>query len=124
MVLERGRGSSVERIPDSQALIGARIDRLPPAHRSVLGEGRSAASSGPALRAPLAGHRERRRDDRRSAARDFLLPEARLSISGEVAFRFKHVLIREVAYAGCPSRRGPITMRASPAGSMSAPATS
>ena len=35
MVLERG--GSVERIPDTvQALIGARIDRLPPLHRSLL----------------------------------------------------------------------------------------
>jgi class 3 adenylate cyclase/tetratricopeptide (TPR) repeat protein len=103
MVLERGRGSSVERIPDSlQALIGARIDRLPPAHRSVL---RRAAVIG---RVFWAGAIEHLSPDLENVGetiddlllRDFLLPEARSSISGEVAFRFKHVLIREVAYAG------------------------
>jgi tetratricopeptide (TPR) repeat protein len=32
--------------------------------------------------------------------REFLVPEARSTISGETAYRFKHVLIREVAYGG------------------------
>jgi ATP/maltotriose-dependent transcriptional regulator MalT len=32
--------------------------------------------------------------------REFVLPEVRSSISGEAAFKFKHVLIREVAYGG------------------------
>jgi tetratricopeptide (TPR) repeat protein len=32
--------------------------------------------------------------------RDFLLREPRSSISGEQAFRFKHILIREIAYSG------------------------
>ncbi len=32
--------------------------------------------------------------------RELVLPEARSSISGERAYKFKHVLIREVAYAG------------------------
>ncbi len=32
--------------------------------------------------------------------REFVLREERSSISGETAFRFKHMLIREVAYAG------------------------
>ena len=103
MVLDRGDGGAVERIPDSlQALIGARIDRLPPAHRSVL---RRAAVIG---RVFWAGAIERLSPDLEDVGgaiddlllRDFLLPEARSSISGEVAFRFKHVLIREVAYAG------------------------
>jgi class 3 adenylate cyclase/tetratricopeptide (TPR) repeat protein len=103
MVLEHGRGSSVERIPDSlQALIGARIDRLPPSHRSVL---RRAAVIG---RVFWAGAIEHLSPDLENVGetiddlllRDFLLPETRSSISGEVAFRFKHVLIREVAYAG------------------------
>src|SRR5205085_1330237 len=31
--------------------------------------------------------------------RDFILSEPRSTISGERAFRFKHVMIREVAYA-------------------------
>src|SRR5205085_1292237 len=32
--------------------------------------------------------------------RDFLLHEQRSTITGETAYRFKHVLIREVAYSG------------------------
>jgi tetratricopeptide (TPR) repeat protein len=103
MVLERGGHGTVERIPDSlQALIGARIDRLPPSHRSVL---RRAAVIG---RVFWAGAIEYLSPDIKEVGeaiddlllRDFLLPESRSSISGEDAFRFKHVLIREVAYAG------------------------
>jgi class 3 adenylate cyclase/tetratricopeptide (TPR) repeat protein len=104
MVLDRGsRQGAVERIPDSlQALIGARIDRLPPSHRSLL---RRAAVIG---RVFWAGAIEHLSPDIEEVGtviddlllRDFLLPETRSSISGEVAFRFKHVLIREVAYAG------------------------
>ena len=39
--------------------------------------------------------------------RDFLVREQRSTIRGEEAYRFKHVLIRDVAYAGLRSRRGP-----------------
>ena len=105
MVLERGSGGNgaVERIPDSlQALIGARIDRLPPTHRSLL---RRAAVIGRVFWAGALEHLSPDVENVGEAVddlllRDFLLPEARSSISGEVAFRFKHVLIREVAYAG------------------------
>jgi class 3 adenylate cyclase/tetratricopeptide (TPR) repeat protein len=104
MVLDRGsRQGAVERIPDSlQALIGARIDRLPPAHRSLL---RRAAVIGRVFWAGALEHLSPDIEEVGSIVddlllRDFLLPEARSSISGEVAFRFKHVLIREVAYAG------------------------
>ena len=48
--------------------------------------------------------------------REFVLDEERSSIRGEKAYKFKHVLIREVAYSGSPSRRGPSTTRASPGG--------
>jgi predicted ATPase len=103
MMLERGGQGTVERIPDSlQALIGARIDRLPASQRSLL---RRAAVIG---RVFWAGALEHLSPDIENVGdslddlllRDFLLPETRSSISGEVAFRFKHVLIREVAYAG------------------------
>jgi tetratricopeptide (TPR) repeat protein len=103
MVLERGGVGSVERIPDSlQALIGARIDRLPPPHRSVL---RRAAVIGRVFWGGAIQHLSPDIEDVGEAIddlllRDFLLPESRSSISGEDAFRFKHVLIREVAYAG------------------------
>jgi class 3 adenylate cyclase/tetratricopeptide (TPR) repeat protein len=103
MMLERGDGSSVERIPDSlQALIGARIDRLPPKHRSLI---RRAAVIGRVFWVGALEHLSPDVEDVGEAIddlllRDFLLPEARSSISGEVAFRFKHILIREVAFAG------------------------
>src|SRR5438067_1324287 len=103
MMLERGGRSSVERIPDSlQALIGARIDRLPPNQRSLL---RRPAVIGRVLWAGAIAHPSPDMEQIGEAIddlllRDFLLPETRSSISGEVAFRFKHVLIREVAYAG------------------------
>src|SRR5436190_5751733 len=103
MMLERGGGSGVERIPDSlQALIGARIDRLPPKHRSLI---RRAAVIGRVFWVGALEHLSPDIEEVGEAIddlllRDFLLPEARSSISGEVAFRFKHILIREVAFAG------------------------
>ena len=103
MVLERGGNGSVERIPDTlQALIAARIDRLPPTHRSLL---RRAAVIGRVFWVGALEHLSPDVENIREAVddlllRDFLLPESRSSISGELAFRFKHVLIREVAYAG------------------------
>ena len=58
-------------------------------------------------------------------ARDFVVPEPRSTITGEKAYRFKHVLIREVAYAGlAKASRARSTTSASPTGSTSAPATS
>ena len=103
MLLERG-GDHVEyRIPDTvQALIAARIDRLQPRTKSVLQRaaviGRVFWSSAvPTLSGDANGV------DRALAElveRDFVTEEHRSSISGHQAFRFKHVLIRDVAYAG------------------------
>jgi class 3 adenylate cyclase/tetratricopeptide (TPR) repeat protein len=102
MVLETGDGS-YHRIPDTlQALIGARIDRLPQAERALL---QRASVIGRifwlgALRhlAPEFGDEvEDALDD--LLIRDLVTREARSSITGETAYRFKHVLIREVAYA-------------------------
>jgi class 3 adenylate cyclase/tetratricopeptide (TPR) repeat protein len=101
MLLERG--GSVERIPDTvQALIGARIDRLPPLHRSLL---RRAAVIGRVFWIGALAHLSPGVEGVESALeelllREFLLPEPRSSIHGETAYRFKHILIREVAYAG------------------------
>ncbi|HST25340.1 MAG TPA: tetratricopeptide repeat protein [Gaiellaceae bacterium] len=103
MVLDRDGAGGVERIPDSlQALIGARIDRLPPKHRSLI---RRAAVIGRVFWVGALEYLSPDIEDVGEAIddlllRDFLLPETRSSISGEVAFRFKHVLIREVAFAG------------------------
>jgi class 3 adenylate cyclase/tetratricopeptide (TPR) repeat protein len=103
MLLEFGGDCPVDRIPDTvQTLIAARIDRLPPDERTVL---RRAAVIG---RVFWAGALSRLSTDVESvdellehlAARDFIQPQPRSTISGERAFRFKHGLIREVAYAG------------------------
>ena len=101
MLLEGG--TAAKRIPDTlQAMIAARIDRLPRNEKQLLqrasvigrifweGAVSHLASDigelGPVLDSLL--------------QRDFLIRESRSSISGEQAYRFKHVLIRDVAYAG------------------------
>jgi class 3 adenylate cyclase/tetratricopeptide (TPR) repeat protein len=102
MLLESG-GRGVERIPDTlQALIAARIDRLPREQRVLI---RRAAVIGRVFWKGALQHLTSDQDGIDSALenllhRDLLLREQRSSISGEDAFRFKHVLIREVAYAG------------------------
>jgi class 3 adenylate cyclase/tetratricopeptide (TPR) repeat protein len=102
LVEHDGRGAA-QRIPDTlQALIAARIDRLPPAQRTVLQRasviGRVFWSGAIATLTPEL-------EDARLALeelllRDLLVRESRSTISGEDAYKFKHVLIREVAYAG------------------------
>ena len=92
----------VDRLPDTvQALIAARIDRLDPAEKRIL---QSAALIGrifwrdalETLDAELDVHTvlDRLLD------REFVVPEERSTITGVRAFRFKHVLIRDVAYSG------------------------
>ena len=88
-------------IPDSiQALIAARIDRLPADEKHLL---QHAAVVG---RVFWPGALEQLRPDADIAAlldalvaREFVTREERSTISGEQAFRFKHGLIRDVAYA-------------------------
>jgi class 3 adenylate cyclase/tetratricopeptide (TPR) repeat protein len=102
MVLETGDGS-YHRIPDTlQALIGARIDRLPQTERTLLQRasvvGRIFWLGAVRHLAPELGDEvEDALDD--LLIRDLVSREARSSISGETAYRFKHVLIREVGYA-------------------------
>jgi tetratricopeptide (TPR) repeat protein len=92
-----------ERIPDTlQALIAARIDRLPPTSRRLVQ--RAAVMGRVFLRGALA-HLSPDVDDVDAVLddllfRDLVLHEDRSAIHGEQAFKFKHVLIREVAYAG------------------------
>jgi class 3 adenylate cyclase/tetratricopeptide (TPR) repeat protein len=90
-------------IPDTvQALIAARIDALPRAAKLVL---QHAAVIGRVFwRGALAPVSKKVEDVdlvlEELLRRDFVLPEPRSSISGEEALRFKHILIREIAYAG------------------------
>ena len=104
MLVESGSGNgSAGRVPDTlQALIAARIDHLDPAAKTLLQRGsvvgrvfwRGALEH---LSPDVDGHEELLDD---LLQREFLLREPRSSISGEVAYRFKHALIREVAYSG------------------------
>ncbi len=97
-----GRGSG-DRIPDTlQALIAARIDRLPPAARTVL---QRAAVIGRVFWGGAIEYLSPELEDPHSALdelvlRDLVVSEPRSPISGQPAFKFKHVLIREVAYTG------------------------
>jgi class 3 adenylate cyclase/tetratricopeptide (TPR) repeat protein len=101
MLAERG-GSGAEQIPDTvQALIAARIDRLSPEARTVL---QRASVMGRTFWASAITHLSADLDDVECVLedlqlRDFILP-GRSTLTGETAYRFKHVLIREVAYGG------------------------
>jgi class 3 adenylate cyclase/tetratricopeptide (TPR) repeat protein len=90
-------------IPDTlQALIAARIDRLAHEEKVVLQRaaviGRVFWRGALEQLTPDTTHLDTLLDD--LLLRDFLVPERRSSISGERAYRFKHVLIRDVAYSG------------------------
>ncbi|HET9324067.1 MAG TPA: adenylate/guanylate cyclase domain-containing protein [Gaiellaceae bacterium] len=102
-MLGEADGADIERIPDTlQALIAARIDHLPEGEKELL---QGAAVMGRIFWKGALGELvlegtdiEPLLDDLQ--LREFVLPEVRSSISGQDAFKFKHVLIREVAYGG------------------------
>jgi len=101
MLLEDG--TTAKRIPDTvQAMIAARIDRLPRYEKMLLQRasvvGRIFWEGAVAKLAPEVEELEPVLDD--LLLRDFVLRESRSTISGEGAYRFKHVLIRDVAYSG------------------------
>jgi class 3 adenylate cyclase/tetratricopeptide (TPR) repeat protein len=104
MLIEQGDEGG-ERIPDSlQALIGARIDRLPAGEKVVLQRG---AVIGRVFWAGAIDHLSPEYDGDELEdmlddllLRDFVTREERSTISSETAYRFKHGLIREVAYSG------------------------
>src|SRR3954452_12176631 len=102
MLAERPAGAG-ERIPDTlQAVIAARIDRLPAAPRVAL---QRASVIGRIFMTGALARLTPELDDVETALeelllRDFVTRETRASISGERAYKFKHVLIREVAYSG------------------------
>jgi class 3 adenylate cyclase/tetratricopeptide (TPR) repeat protein len=103
--LRDGRG--IEGIPDTvQALIAARIDALDTDEKQVL---QSAALVG---RVFWRGALESLAPDLEVpelldvlVGREFLVPEQLSTISGDEAFRFKHGLIRDVAYGGMSKAR-------------------
>ena len=102
MLAERGTDGADGLIPDTiQAMIAARIDRLPLRERALL---RRASVIGRVFWAgalesltPADGVEEALDE---LVEREFVTQEPRSTISGEKAYRFKHVLIREVAYGG------------------------
>jgi class 3 adenylate cyclase/tetratricopeptide (TPR) repeat protein len=104
MLLEEGVDGG-ERIPDTlQALIGARIDRLPAGEKVLLQRG---SVMGRTFFAGALDHLSPEYDADELddmlddlLLRDFITRQERSTISGETAYRFKHVLIREVAYGG------------------------
>ena len=104
MLIESGSGNgSSDRVPDTlQALIAARIDHLDPAAKTLLQRasvvGRVFWRGALEYLSPDVEGHEALLDD--LLQREFLLREPRSSISGETAYRFKHALIREVAYTG------------------------
>ena len=103
--LRDGRG--LDGIPDSlQALIASRIDGVAADEKKLL---QSAALIG---RVFWRGALERLAPDievvellDRLVNREFVVAEERSSISGDHAYRFKHVLIRDVAYGGMSKAR-------------------
>src|SRR6478735_4603126 len=102
MLAEEG-SEGIGRIPDTlQALIAARIDRLEPDAKTLLQRaaviGRIFWEGALEHLAPEFESLETPLDDLR--LREFVLDEERSSIRGENAYKFKHVLIREVAYSG------------------------
>ena len=97
------RSDDADRIPDTlQALISARIDNLTPEAKALLQRaaviGRIFWKGALVHLSPDVATPEAHVED--LLQREFLLREPRSSVSGETAFRFKHLLIREVAYSG------------------------
>jgi class 3 adenylate cyclase/tetratricopeptide (TPR) repeat protein len=102
MLIESGTAST-DRVPDSlQALIAARIDHLAPDAKTLLQRasviGRIFWQGALEHLSPDVSDQDALLDD--LLQREFLRREPRSSISGETAYRFKHALIREVAYTG------------------------
>jgi class 3 adenylate cyclase/tetratricopeptide (TPR) repeat protein len=102
-MLDEDGSAGIGRIPDTlQALIAARIDRLGPEPKALLQRaaviGRTFWEGALMRLSPELGSLDEPLED--LLRREFVLDEPRSSITGEAAYRFKHVLIREVAYSG------------------------
>ena len=100
-VAECGEETATARIPDTiQALIASRIDRLDASSKSMLQHasviGRTFWVGAVEYLASAESLDEVIED---LLLRDLVVGESRSSLSNETAYRFKHVLIRDVAYA-------------------------
>lgn len=112
LIREQGDQSTEIKIPTTiHALIGARLDQLQPTQRRVLQQGsiegevfhRSAVAAIEGGLSPNGAKQLNRRSILDSALlmlvnKDFLRPD-RPQIAGDDAFRFRHLLIRDTAYA-------------------------
>ena len=100
-VAECGEERAAKEIPDTvQALIAARIDRLDGVSKAVLQRASVIGRTfwGGAIEHLSGGEGiEEAIDD--LLLRDLVVGESRSSLKNETAYRFKHVLIRDVAYA-------------------------
>ncbi|HEX8917717.1 MAG TPA: adenylate/guanylate cyclase domain-containing protein [Chloroflexota bacterium] len=89
--------------PTIQALLAARLDQLDPAERSVLEcgsvEGRVFHRSAVELLAPDA---DKLQGKLMGLVRKDLVRPARAQVSGDEAYRFRHLLIRDAAYDALP----------------------
>ncbi|MGE5690820.1 MAG: AAA family ATPase [Pseudomonadota bacterium] len=104
-MITQGEDGHAEGIPDTlQALIAARIDLLPAAQKTLLQRasviGRTFWHGALIDLSPDVEDVDEAVEE--LLLRDFVLREARSTLSGDRAYRFKHVLIREVAYSGLP----------------------
>jgi class 3 adenylate cyclase/tetratricopeptide (TPR) repeat protein len=100
-VAECGEEMATARIPDTiQALIASRIDRLDAASKALLQHasviGRTFWAGAVEYLASVESLDDVLED---LLLRDLVVGESRSSLSNETAYRFKHVLIRDVAYA-------------------------
>jgi class 3 adenylate cyclase/tetratricopeptide (TPR) repeat protein len=98
---ECGEEQAAAGIPDTlQALIAARIDRLEASSKAVL---QRASVIGRSFWAGALEHLSSDEDVEAAIEdlllRDLVVGESRSSLSNETPYRFKHVLIRDVAYA-------------------------
>jgi class 3 adenylate cyclase/tetratricopeptide (TPR) repeat protein len=100
-VAECGEETATARIPDTiQALIASRIDRLDPASKALLQHASVIGRTFWAGAVEYLASAESLDDVIEDLLlRDLVVGESRSSLSNETAYRFKHVLIRDVAYA-------------------------
>jgi class 3 adenylate cyclase/tetratricopeptide (TPR) repeat protein len=100
-VAECGEEQAAAGIPDTlQALIAARIDRLGPGSKAML---QRASVIGRSFWAGALEHLSSGESVEETLQdlqlRDLVVQQSRSSLSNETGYRFKHVLIRDVAYA-------------------------